>query len=75
MTVYYIWNHLLHELFHCLALKNYNKETDPLNAELSSICHLLALLEAHHIIHISRIRVDKTLCFGDKIHEICITEN
>jgi hypothetical protein len=28
-----------------------------LNAELNSICHLLALLGAHHIFHISRIRV------------------
>jgi len=26
-----------------------------LNAELNPICHLLALLEAHHILHISRI--------------------
>jgi hypothetical protein len=29
-----------------------------LNAELNSICHLLALLEAHHILHVSRIRVN-----------------
>ena len=29
----------------------------PLNAELNPICHLLALLGAHHILHISRIRV------------------
>jgi hypothetical protein len=28
-----------------------------LNAELNPICHLLALLVAHHILHISRIRV------------------
>jgi hypothetical protein len=28
-----------------------------LNTKLNSICHLLALLEAHHIPHISRIRV------------------
>jgi hypothetical protein len=28
-----------------------------LNAELNPICHLLALLEAHHILHVSRIRV------------------
>ena len=28
-----------------------------LNAELNPICHLLALLEAHHILHISRVRV------------------
>jgi len=30
----------------------------PLNAKLNPICHLLALLEAHHILHISRIRVN-----------------
>ena len=28
-----------------------------LNAELNPICHLLALLGAHHIFHVSRIRV------------------
>jgi hypothetical protein len=31
----------------------------PLNAELNPICHLLALLAAHHILHVSRIRVNK----------------
>ena len=30
---------------------------NPLNTELNPICHLLALLEAHHILHVSRIRV------------------
>ena len=30
---------------------------NPLNAELNPICHLLAFLGAHHILHISRIRV------------------
>jgi len=28
-----------------------------LNAELNPICHLLALLGAHHILHVSRLRV------------------
>jgi len=31
---------------------------NPLNAELNPICHLLALLGAHLIFHISRIRVN-----------------
>jgi hypothetical protein len=31
---------------------------NPLNAELHPICHLLALLGAHHILHVSRIRVN-----------------
>jgi len=30
---------------------------NPLNTELNSIYHLLALLGAHHILNISRIRV------------------
>ena len=30
---------------------------NPLNPELNPICHLLALLGAHHILHVSRIRV------------------
>jgi len=33
-------------------------QINPLNAQVNSICHLLALLGAHHIIHISRIRVN-----------------
>ena len=33
------------------------RNINPLNAELNPICHLLALLGAHHILHISRIRV------------------
>jgi len=32
---------------------------NPLNAELNPICHLLAVLGAHHILHVSRIRVKK----------------
>jgi hypothetical protein len=30
----------------------------PINAKLNPICHLLALLGAHHILHVSRIRVN-----------------
>ena len=30
---------------------------NPLNAELNPICHLLALLGAHHILHLRRMRV------------------
>ena len=32
--------------------------TNPLNAELNPICHLLALLGAHHIFHVSGLRVN-----------------
>jgi len=34
---------------------------NPLNAELNPLCHLQALLGAHHILHVSRIRVKETI--------------
>jgi hypothetical protein len=34
-------------------------EFNPLNAELNPICHLLALLGTHHILHISRVKVKR----------------
>jgi len=37
---------------------SYTEEFNPLNAELNPICHLLALLGAHHILHVSRVRVN-----------------
>ena len=30
---------------------------NPLNAELNPICHLLALVGDHHILHVSGVRV------------------
>jgi hypothetical protein len=44
----------------CMQPENF---FNPLNAELNPTCHLLALLEAHHILHISRIRVNE-----DSVH-------
>jgi len=35
----------------------FNVKINPLNADLHPICHLVALLGAHHILHVSRIRV------------------
>jgi len=32
---------------------------NPLNAELNPICHLLEILGAHHILHVSKVRVKK----------------
>jgi hypothetical protein len=46
-----LYLHLNKEAFSLLKVIN------PLNAELNPICHLLALLGAHHILHISRVRV------------------
>jgi uncharacterized membrane protein len=41
---------------------NYTESTayliNPLNAELNLICYLLALLGAHHFLHVSRVRVN-----------------
>jgi len=55
-------HHHLHisvmELGHLLTRNSFN----PLNPELNPICYLLALLGAHHILHVSRIRV-KLLTF------------
>jgi len=35
----------------------FNSGFKGLNTKLNPICHLLALLGAHHILHVSRIRV------------------
>ena len=45
---------------------------NPLNAELNLICHLLALLEAHHILHVSRIRVKQKSSYqhGSKSEQV-----
>jgi len=40
-----------------ILIQLYTAIFNPLNAELNPICHLLALLGAHHILHVSRIRV------------------
>jgi hypothetical protein len=44
-----------------MDLHEYGKESsgciNPLNAELNPIRHLLALVGARHIVHVSRIRV------------------
>ena len=42
---------------------------NPLNAELNPICHLLALLETHHTLHVSRIRVNVLLIYSPLLPE------
>jgi len=37
-------------------------DINPLNVKLHTICHLLALLEAHHILHFSRAWVNVICC-------------
>jgi hypothetical protein len=51
-----------------------------LNAQLNPICHLLALLGARHILHVSRLRVNDyvhfdTLLFFRSISRLIITED
>jgi len=46
---------------------------NPLNAELNPICHLLVLLGAHHILHVSRIRVKEIVGISFEIHKKRIT--
>jgi len=43
---------------------------NPLYAELNPICHLLALLGAHHILHFSRIRIKLQIPFNGRINEL-----
>ena len=38
---------------------------NPLNAELNPICYLLALLGAHHILHVSGVRVNHVYAVFD----------
>jgi len=49
-------------LFYSLLLRSnnstINNNINPLNAELNPICQALALLGAHHIFHVSRLRVN-----------------
>ena len=45
----------------CMCVSTYSlrerTKFNPFNAELNPICYLLALLGAHHFLHVSRIRV------------------
>ena len=44
-------------LYPTLMIILYWTNFNPLNTELSPVCHLLALLGAHHIFHVSGLRV------------------
>jgi hypothetical protein len=56
-----VMRHCLQKLKFQQVSDNVNKNFNPLNANLNPICHLLALLGAHHILHISRVRVNLAL--------------
>ena len=38
--------------------RRWEDNINPLHAELNPICHLLTLLGAHHILHVSRVRIN-----------------
>jgi hypothetical protein len=61
------------KIYHTLSSNERLKETmiNLLNAKLNPICHLLALLGAHHIFHVGRIRV-KRLCLVRMTSIICL---
>jgi hypothetical protein len=44
---------------------SFEADFNPLNAKLNPICHLMALLGAHHILHVSRVRVNRTYITGN----------
>ena len=50
---------MLNWLVHHVTSRLY--KVNPLNAELNPICHLLALLGAHLILHVGKIRVNVDL--------------
>jgi hypothetical protein len=53
-SILHVWNSKIHTAVNfCDVAKAFN----PLNTKFYPICHSLALL-AHHILHISRIRVN-----------------
>jgi hypothetical protein len=61
---------LSEEFLCCSSFWKPNLYINPLNAELNPIRHLLALVGARHIVHVSRIRVkyktQKFICCGYK---------
>jgi hypothetical protein len=57
----------------CNHHDQYKKHINTLNTQLYPICHLLALLGAHHILHVSRIRVNFKL--KSNFHSFCIGTN
>jgi hypothetical protein len=58
LTLHILWRNIL------IFGENFGScHLNPLNAELNPICHLLALLGAHHILHVSRISFNPPVLF------------
>ena len=43
--------------YHYRTKQRWKKSINHLNAKLNPVCHLLALLGSHHILHVSGVRV------------------
>ena len=52
----------------CQTVQEEKHRFNPLNAELNPIRHLLALVGARHIVHVSRIRVNSMKINYYKLH-------
>ena len=50
--------HVIDFHYNSVALTHEKNSLNPSNAELNPNCRMLALLGAHHILHVSRIRVN-----------------
>jgi len=63
----------------CFFIALLDKDFNPLKAQLNPICHLLALLGAHNILHVSRIRVNRniriTLCINNNNNNNAVINN
>jgi len=53
----YIYTYIYTRVCVCVCVHVLVCVINPLNAELNPICHLLALIGSHHILHVSMIRV------------------
>jgi len=51
------WIAGIEEDLQIMGVRRWRSQYNPLNPELNPICYLLALLGAHHFLHVSRIRV------------------
>jgi len=73
-TVFHTHSFIYHRRYITLAVDGV---FSPLNAELSRICHLLALLGARHILHVSRMGVVLQIGRSVRFHviKICTSTN
>jgi len=52
---------------------SHSRFVSPLHYKLNPICHLLVLLGAHHILHVSRVRVDRLCAHNTRFLQATLT--